>query len=247
MPGDDPSGLRPRAARAQDAFRRDDQVDAEVVLRLGQRAGNDLKRVDGGGDAGVGVDAAHRAAEGVLQIGVAAALAHAGAGAGHGDRSGDNEVDVRQRTGVYCAAGLGRSSDRRRGGRVAQTARVQLPEAARLPQPRDGHVHDLASRSARSRTYRCGASGLHLMTFADCPSSVAASRSAAADAPTKFGMRPRAPGNPAARRSSRSAQMRSGMACSRSCKGAILAPAWMFPPVASAGPPHDQCWYHTST
>src|SRR5438128_12542889 len=52
-------------------------------------------------------------------------------------------------------------------------------------------------------------------------SSRPARRSAAADAPTKFGIRPRAPGNAATRRSSRSDQMRSRMACLRSSKGPL--------------------------
>src|SRR2546428_14080935 len=61
------------------------------------------------------------------------------------------------------------------------------------------------------------------MTSAACHTSVAASESAAADAPTKFGMRPRAPGNAAARWSSRRVQMRLRIASLRSSNARILA------------------------
>src|SRR5438067_9688935 len=61
------------------------------------------------------------------------------------------------------------------------------------------------------------------MTRAARHSSVTASRSAAADPPTKFGMRPRAPGNAEAPRSSSSFQMRSRIACLLSSRPAILA------------------------
>ena len=47
----------------------------------------------------------------------------------------------------------------------------------------------LPSRSARRRTGRCGASGLHLSRRAAFHSGSAAARAAAASAPTKFGIR----------------------------------------------------------
>src|SRR5205823_14310486 len=107
-------------------------------------AANDLQRVDGRGDAGPVVDAVDFAAEGVLQIGVAATFAEARPGAGHGDGSGDDEVDVRQLPRIDGAANFGGSADRRRGTKITQAPRVQLPEAARLAQAGDGHVDDLA-------------------------------------------------------------------------------------------------------
>src|SRR5439155_14864742 len=107
-------------------------------------ATDDLQRMHGGRDAGAIVDAAHGAAEGVLQIGVAAALAEAGAAAGNGDGTGDDEIDVRQLTRIDGAACFGGSSDRCRSTEIAEVTRVQLPEAPLLPESRDGHVHDLA-------------------------------------------------------------------------------------------------------
>src|SRR6185503_1649941 len=66
---------------------------------------------------------------------------------------------------------------------------------------------------ASTRTGSCGASGLHLTTRAACHAGDSASRRAAASAPTKFGIRPTAPGKRATRRLVSSAQTRSRVAC----------------------------------
>ena len=100
MLGNDSAGLWPRAPWAQDAFRRDDQVDAEVVIRLWQRPANYLQRMHGGPHGGALVDAAQRAAQRELQIRIAAALADAATVAGNGNRSGNDQVDVRQIAGI---------------------------------------------------------------------------------------------------------------------------------------------------
>jgi len=78
-----------------------------------------------------------------LQIRIAAALADAGTAAGNCNGSGNDQVDMRQIAGIYGAAHFRGASDRRGGAQVAQTPGIQLPEAARLPQAREGHVHDL--------------------------------------------------------------------------------------------------------
>ena len=81
----------------------------------------------------------------------------------------------------------------------------------------------LPSSSARWRTGSCAESGLAFSVAAACQAGSARSRSAAASAPVKFGMRPAAPGNRATRASR--------MADQTSCRSAALAAS------TSAGPP----------
>src|SRR5262249_15606090 len=77
----DADGLRPTVLRAQDAFRGDDQIEAEVVLRLGDLVANQLQRMHRRRDASPLVDTTQRAADGGFEIRVAAALAKPSAGA----------------------------------------------------------------------------------------------------------------------------------------------------------------------
>ena len=81
----------------------------------------------------------------------------------------------------------------------------------------------LPSSSARWRTGHCAESGLAFKVLAACQAGMARSRSAAASAPVKFGMRPAAPGN--------RATLATRIADHTSCRKAALAAS------TSAGPP----------
>ena len=89
----------------------------------------------------------------------------------------------------------------------------------------------LPSSSARCRTGSCAESGLAFTVCAACHGGKARSRSAAASAPVKLGMRPNAPGNLAtfaariadqtsSRSSAFAASTSAGPPASRSCRGA---------------------------
>jgi hypothetical protein len=81
----------------------------------------------------------------------------------------------------------------------------------------------LPSSSARWRTGSCAESGLALTVLAACHTAVARSRSAAASAPAKLGMRPAAPGN--------RATLAAVISDHTSCRRAAFAAS------TSAGPP----------
>ncbi len=92
----------------------------------------------------------------------------------------------------------------------------------------------LPSSSARCRTGHWAESGLDFMALAACQAGWERSRSAAASAPVKFGMRPAAPGNRATfaariavhtscRRAAFAASRSAGPPASRSCRGAERA------------------------
>src|SRR6266513_3163842 len=89
----------------------------------------------------------------------------------------------------------------------------------------------LPSSSARCRTGSCAESGLAFTVPAACHTSVARSRSAAASAPEKFGMRPAAPGN----RATRAALISDHTSCRRAA----------FAASTSAGPPASRSWRGT--
>src|SRR5215469_12957022 len=89
----------------------------------------------------------------------------------------------------------------------------------------------LPSSSARCRTGSCAESGLAFRVLAACHTPVARSRSAAASAPVKFGMRPAAPGN----RATRAALISDHTSCRRAALAAST----------SAGPPASRSWRGT--
>ena len=86
----------------------------QVVGGDHQVLAQDLDRVDGGGDDGVGVDLAGVDEDPVLEVVVAAAFADPGAAEVDRDRAAEDEVDLRQVVEGDDAAVLERALDRRR-------------------------------------------------------------------------------------------------------------------------------------
>src|SRR5581483_614750 len=87
----DPSGRAPALRRPafDDPLRRDDQVEADVVVGGGDRAGRQhLDLVDGRHHDGVGPDQAGLGGHGELEVGEPAALAEPGAVDAGGNRPG---------------------------------------------------------------------------------------------------------------------------------------------------------------
>jgi hypothetical protein len=107
---EDPLG--PSAAGASDDLLvGDDQLEAEVVVGLGQGLLQDLQGVDSGRDHGVGADQAGLDQQGELQVGEAAALAHSGALAVDGDAAADHQVQGSQVSHGDPLPGAGRAVD----------------------------------------------------------------------------------------------------------------------------------------
>jgi len=199
-----PGEWAPRA-RAHHLVGRDDDVDAEVVLGLGQLLVDELEPVDRRDDRRRVVDEPGLGQQHELEVGEPAALAEPDALAVDRDRPADDEVDVPEvldaRRDASLIAFLIVGSDCTRTNGLSSRRRGTAMYSV------------LPSRRARRRTGSCGASGLDFTTSAACHSGSSASRCAAASAPLKFGMRPRAPGNRAAPWSWSSCQTRSRTSC----------------------------------
>src|SRR5947209_8935561 len=91
----DPRGTvpTPPGCDSDDLVGRDNDVQPEVVRRLGQVLVEDLERMDGGGDGRPVADHRRLPAQGELEVGVAPALADPDPRAVDGNRAAHDQVD----------------------------------------------------------------------------------------------------------------------------------------------------------
>src|SRR5438105_10210449 len=126
--------------RSQRLLGRDDEVDAEVVLRLRQLLVEQLEWVHRRRDGRRVADEAGLDEQAELEVRVAAALADPNAVAVHGDGPADDEVDRLELL----------DRDRLRAARLDRRVLGEAEERLRLPQPRHRHVDYLALRERES-------------------------------------------------------------------------------------------------
>ena len=157
---------------------------------------DDLVLVDGRDHDRVGLDQPGLVGEGVLQVAEAAALAEPGAVRRHRDAADHGEVDRLELVERRPAAVLRCALDRRRlAGCDRQRLGVEPEERLGPGEPGHGHEHGLAVLQRPLAHRHLRRVGVRPSASSPAPRVGARSRSAAASAPTKFGMRPSGFGN----------------------------------------------------
>jgi hypothetical protein len=152
--------------------------------------------MDGRGDNGSRPDETRLGRDRELQVAEASALAETSTVVADGHAARDDEVDGLELRDVDRQRRARRPLDRRRlARRVARRAGSSRKNGFSSASRGTAMNNVLPSSSARWRTGHCGESGFALTVRARCHAGTLRRRSAAASAPTKFGIRPSTPGN----------------------------------------------------